>query len=82
MTVLELAKLGAVQEGVDLFFYKLATKDKKGIAGLETIEEQINFIVGMGEGNEDALITHSINELESIKQQYETMVDAWKIGDG
>ena len=35
----------------------------------------------MGEGNEDAFITHSIRDLKSIKQEYESLVDAWKKGD-
>jgi hypothetical protein len=77
----ELAKLGVGQEGVDTFFYQLAVRDKKGIEGLETVDEQIAYIVEMGEGNEDAFITHSINDLESIKQDYENMVNAWKHGD-
>ena len=64
-----------------MFFYQSATEDRKVIEGLETVDEQIHFVVGMGEGNEDAFITHSINDLESIKQQYENMVDAWKNGD-
>lgn len=81
MLTVEFARLGVVQEGVDTFFYQLATNDKKIIEGLETIDEQINFIVEMGEGNEDAFITHSINDLESIKNDYENMVDAWKKGN-
>ncbi len=81
ITVMELAKLGVTQEGVDLFFYQLAARDNKTVEGLETVEEQIHFVVGMGEGNEDAFVTHSIKDLESIKQKYESMVDAWKTGD-
>jgi len=81
ITVMELAKLGVTQEGVDLFFYQLAARDNKTVEGLETVEEQIHFVVGMGEGNEDAFVTHSIKDLESIMQKYESMVDAWKTGD-
>ena len=81
MAAMELAKLGVTLEGVDTFFYQLATRDKKIVEGLETVEEQIHFIVGMGEGNEDAFITHSIRDLKSIKQEYESLVDAWKKGD-
>ena len=81
ITVMELAKLGVTQEGVDLFFYQLAAADNKIVEGLETVDEQINFVVGMGEGIEDAFVTHSIRDLESIKQKFESMVDAWKKGD-
>lgn len=81
MVAIELSKLGAAQDGVDMFFYQSAKKDKTVIEGLEAIDEQINFIVGMGQGNEDAFITYTINDLKSIKQTYEVMVDAWEKGD-
>jgi len=78
---MELAKLGVAQEGVETFLYQLAIKDKKATEGLETVDEQIQFVVEMGEGNEDAFITHTLKDIESIKQDYETMVAAWKKGD-
>lgn len=81
LAAIELSKFGVAQEGVDIFFYKLALKDKKAIEGFETMDEQIRFIVGMGEGNEDAYITHSLNDMKTIRQDYETMVTAWKKGD-
>ena len=81
ITAMELMKLGVTGEGVDTFFYQLAIKDKKIVQELETVEEQIQFLVGMGEGNEDAFVSHSIGDLKSIKQNYESLVDSWKIGD-
>ena len=35
----------------------------------------------MGEGNEDAFVSHSIKDLKSVKQNYESLVEAWKKGD-
>ena len=81
LTVMELMKFGVTQEGVDLFFYRLATKDKKTVTMFETVEEQINFIVEMGKGEEDTYITHSISEMKNIKRDYERLVSAWKKGD-
>ncbi|MBU2538186.1 MAG: TraB/GumN family protein [Proteobacteria bacterium] len=81
LAAIELTKFGVAQEGVDTFFYKLAVKDKKAIEGFETMDEQIQFIVGMGQGNEDAYITYTLKDLKSIQQDYETMVAAWKKGD-
>ena len=65
----------------EFLFYQLAAADNKIVEGLETVDEQIRFVVGMGEGIEDAFVTHSIRDLESIKQKFESMVDAWKKGD-
>lgn len=81
LAMIELMKLGVSQEGVDMFYYKSAQKDNKNIVWLETVDEQIDYIMGMGKGNEDDLIKHTINDLKSIKQNYETMVTSWKKGD-
>lgn len=81
MVVIELAKFGAAQDGVDMLFYQSGIRDNKLVVGLETIDEQIDFIVGMGQGNEDEFITYTIEDLKSIKQDYEALVAAWKEGN-
>ncbi|NVN91281.1 MAG: TraB/GumN family protein [Desulfuromonadales bacterium] len=81
LTVMEFMKLGVTQQGVDQFFHGLATRDGKRVEGLETAEEQINYIVSMADGNEDDFVTYSINELNTIKQQFEIMADAWRKGN-
>jgi len=81
LTSMELMKLGVTPEGVDLFFYKLATKDKKTVQKLETVEEQIKFLVEMGKGEEDAFVTHSLSEMKNINRDYENLVSAWKTGN-
>ena len=35
----------------------------------------------MGKGNEDEFITYTINDINSTRENYETMVDSWKKGD-
>ena len=81
IATIELAKLGVGQYGVDMFFYEQAKKDMKIIEALESVEEQIQYIVDMGEGNEDAFITYTIRDMNSIKQHFEDMLEAWSKGD-
>ena len=81
MDSFELAKLGVVQEGVDMFFYKSAANDNKIVDGLETIDQQIDYILNMGKGKEDEFITYSINDIKSTQENFEAMVDSWKKGD-
>jgi len=81
ITAMELMKLGISQEGVDLFFHKLATQDKKAIEKLETVEEQISFITEMGKGEEDAFVRYSLSEIKNIKTDFEALLTAWKKGD-
>lgn len=81
LTVMELMKLGVTQQGVDLFFYGLANKDQKIVEGLETVEEQINYLVSMADGNEDDFVSYSINDMKTIRQQFEILANAWRKGD-
>ncbi len=81
MEAIELAKLNATQEGVDLHYYTRAKQDGKVVEGLETVDEQIAFIAEMGLGNEEEFVNLTLNEMKSIRQFYESLVDAWKRGD-
>ena len=81
LTVMELTKLGVTQKGVDQFFYELANKDKKAIEGLETVDEQINYLVSMADGNEDDFVTYSIRDMKTMESQFEILADAWRRGD-
>ena len=81
MTALELSQFGVAPEGVDLFLYHRAIRDNKRTAGLESIDEQIQFIATMGDGDEDAYVTYFLKDIKSIRQDYKTMVAAWKKGD-
>lgn len=81
LTAMELLKLGVTQQGVDMFFYTLANKDKKGVEGLETVEEQINYIVTMADGNEDEFVTYSLKDMKTVRQQFDDLANAWRKGD-
>jgi uncharacterized protein len=81
MDTMELAKLGVAQEGVDMFYYKSASKDNKVIEGLETIDEQIDYLLDMGKGHEDSLVSYTITDLDSTKKNFDIMIDSWKRGD-
>lgn len=77
----ELMKLGVSMEGVDAFYDQKAKKDGKTRVFLETIEQQIEFIFGMSESNENDFVIHSINEVSEVADVFETIVDAWRDGD-
>ncbi len=55
--------------------------DRKLIAALEAPQEQIDFIRSMGEGEEDALIIHTLEELEDMPALMEAMKKTWREGD-
>jgi len=81
LTVIELKKLGVTEQGVDQFFYRLAQTDKKSVEGLETVDEQIDYISSMADGNEDEFVSYSIKDMKTMEQQYDKLVNAWRKGD-
>jgi hypothetical protein len=81
LSLLELMKMGVTQRGVDLFYYEMAQKDKKGIVGLETVEEQIYFVSTMADGSENEFVSHSIKDLGTVRQQFDALAHAWRTGD-
>jgi len=81
LTVMELNKLGFSSQGVDQFLYELANRDGKTVEGLETIDEQIDYVVSMADGNEDEFVSHSLKEMKTLSQQFEILANAWRKGD-
>lgn len=78
---LELKKMGADQEGIDAFYHNKAIADKKTIKGLESVDEQVQMITTLGDGNETAFVLYGIDEMETIEEEFEKMLTAWKTGD-
>jgi uncharacterized protein YbaP (TraB family) len=81
MTMLELKKKGAGEQGVDQYFHGLALKDKKPVEGLETVDEQIGFITSMADGNEDDFVLNSLKDMKTLEDLFGKLADAWRKGD-
>ncbi len=81
LTMVEFMKMGVTQRGVDVFFHELAKKDKKAVEGLETVDEQIDYVASMADGIENEFVSYSLKEMNSIRRQFELLVDAWRVGD-
>ena len=81
LTVNELQRNGIQGIGVDQYFNLKAREDKKPIAALETIEQQIDFLTSLGEGEEDQIVLQTIEELENFGEDFSTLKSAWRSGD-
>ena len=78
---LELQKLDINQTGVDNYFHHKATMEGKKIEGLESVYQQIEFVLSMGQGSEDDFIEHSIKDLKKTRQILNDLIAAWRQGD-
>lgn len=81
ITLLEFQKLGFTPQGVDSYFFTRAMGDGKDRGELETLDEQIALLAGMGEGAESEYILYSLKDFEDLDIAIEDMVAAWRAGD-
>jgi len=81
LQLLEFQKLGFTPQGVDVYFNNRALGDAKTVGELESVQDQINYIANMGEGNESEFILLSLNDLEEISSSIEGLITAWREGD-
>jgi uncharacterized protein YbaP (TraB family) len=81
LTAIELQKLGMATEGVDVYYFKKASAEKKSLGQLESFEQQIEFITQIGAGYESELIEKSLEDLHELPKLIDDTLAAWKIGD-
>ena len=81
ITVIELQKMGMVDIGVDEYFHNKAKQAGKTTEYFETVDEQLEFIRTMGQGNEDAMLMSSIDDMSRMEAVMNTIKTAWLSGD-
>ncbi|WP_017219702.1 TraB/GumN family protein [Moritella dasanensis] len=81
LTMVELQRLEFSGIGVDKFYNNKAVIDGKALGKLETVEEQLAFIAGLGKGKEDELIRYSLEDIKTLPTFMTEMKTAWRAGD-
>jgi len=67
--------------GLDLHFYELARAQGKPVQGLETLDFQLSRFDEMSREVQERLLIETIKELDSTKEMFTKMADAWRTGD-
>ncbi len=81
MAMVELQKMGVTVEGVDRHFEKRAQKSSKSVGYFETVDEQFDFILNLGDGNEDRFIEYLVESMSQFPTQFESLRSSWRSGD-
>ncbi len=81
IVMVEYQKLGIDQDGVDMHFYNKGITDQKKIRYFESVDEQIDFLVSMGEGYEDTFVLQSIKDMKKAREIFLKIMAAWEKGD-
>lgn len=77
----ERRRLGINAQGVDSWYENQAIAANKPVYGLETAEQQLDFILAMGVGNEDAFVQQTIKDLNEMGPLIDEMIAAWRTGE-
>lgn len=76
-----LQSLGVTAPGVDEYFFQKAQSDSKDLRALETVDEQIAFLLEMDEDDPDQFVQRSIEDLrEARRGALEQGMRAWRGG--
>lgn len=78
---MELIRLGIGEEGVDMYFQNRAASDNKPVAGLETIEEQIDLVTNLFGDDESAGLILALQDLKETRTTFPKIIAAWRSGD-
>jgi uncharacterized protein YbaP (TraB family) len=81
LTIAEFKNLGIDAPGVDLYYEQKARHDKKNLGSLESPDDQLNFLVSMGKGNEDSFVNKSLDDFNKTKVLMPKMTKAWRSGN-
>lgn len=67
--------------GVEMYMMSKATADGKRIDGLETIEEQIQFLDGMSIQAQRDMLISTLTDSAKLGEMMDDLIDAWRHGD-
>ena len=78
----QLAQLGFQPEsGVEMYFMGRARTDGKGMAGLETVHDQIAVFENMSLDTQAEYLVSSLEQAHGLAAEVDSMVHAWQRGD-
>jgi len=80
LTLFSMQQLEISDEGVDKKYYLKAKEDEKMLHFFETVDDQIDMIVNMGEGMEDEFVLNSLKDNKSIEELLPELIATWRNG--
>ena len=80
LSSLHLQRIGLVNPGVDFYYLDKAKVENKPIAFLETVFDQIEMLVTMGDGYENEFVRYSLQDMENTELSLELLLSDWRNG--
>ena len=67
--------------GIEMYMLTKAQNDGKSVEGLETIEEQLQFLDGMSLDAQREMLLSTLTDSAELEEMMDDMIDAWHLGD-
>lgn len=86
LTMIELQRLGVIDvggesPGVDSYYSKRGHGEGKQVAALETLDDQIQFLMSINNEDGDQIIKSNLRDLAELESMWKNLLAAWRSGD-
>lgn len=81
LTIAEYQALGFTAPGVDANYHQIAVTRNKAIDSLETPDEQIEFLVRMGDEDAETLVQYTLEDIKTMPEYVAKLKSTWRNGD-
>lgn len=81
LAMIELQRMGVTATGVDQYYHKRAKDSGKLLGQLETVDEQLSYVAGMGIGIEDNFIIYTMQDINEFPKVFAVTRKAWRLGN-
>lgn len=81
LSVMELQAMGFTSEGVDQYYANKAREAGKPQGWFETPDEQLAFLVALGQDDESSMIDYAIKDVAQMPDLIDTLRSSWLKGD-
>jgi len=71
----------SLSHGLDNYFVDSATKDKKEIAGLESVNEHVAVMGGLSDRDSEFILRDALDQPGNDEKEFSRMYKAWRKGD-
>jgi uncharacterized protein YbaP (TraB family) len=76
-----LHEIGASSTGVDKYYNNKAVELEKTVLGLESYDEQLHLMAGMGRENYNSFVRYSLKDFNDTGEKFEALISDWRSGE-
>ena len=80
LLLLQLQQFGFTPQGVDNYYFSKAKETGKETGFLETVEQQIAMLTGLGTGYENEYVQYSLEDFDKMDKEIPLLIASWKKG--